>query len=257
MFTNMLEKILAVSQKLCDIWFARIPRKLKNSFSSKMVAHRGAHNNGNLENTLPAFKSCLEAGVWAIELDVRWTLDGEPVVHHDEHCGRIFQRPDIVIAEVLFKNLRQQLPQIPLLAEVVKEVTPQVHLMIELKSFLNSHQETKLNEILKFLKPIENFHLLSLKSEHLTSLKNFDRKCFVGVSEFNDAKYFKLCCDQQWGGYATHYLLLSSSQIDTLHQQGLRAGVGYISSKNSWIRETNRQVDWLFSNHALRLQKMI
>ncbi len=47
-----------------------------------VFAHRGAHSNER-ENTLGAFRAALEMGVDGVELDVRRTIDGALVVHHD------------------------------------------------------------------------------------------------------------------------------------------------------------------------------
>jgi glycerophosphoryl diester phosphodiesterase len=47
-----------------------------------VVAHRGASST-NPENTLPAFEEAARAGADVVELDVRLTRDGVPVVLHD------------------------------------------------------------------------------------------------------------------------------------------------------------------------------
>ncbi|HEY1378283.1 MAG TPA: glycerophosphodiester phosphodiesterase family protein, partial [Gemmataceae bacterium] len=44
--------------------------------------HRGARGL-RPENTLPSFEAALDAGVAAIETDVRLTADGVPVLLHD------------------------------------------------------------------------------------------------------------------------------------------------------------------------------
>ncbi len=52
-----------------------------------VIAHRGAKSDYP-ENTMPAFKGALEAGADMIELDVRLSKDGIPVVIHDRKVGR-------------------------------------------------------------------------------------------------------------------------------------------------------------------------
>lgn len=52
-----------------------------------IIAHRGAKSDYP-ENTMPAFKGALEAGADMIELDVRLSKDGIPVVIHDKKVGR-------------------------------------------------------------------------------------------------------------------------------------------------------------------------
>jgi glycerophosphoryl diester phosphodiesterase len=51
-----------------------------------VVAHRGAHLE-HRENTLDAFRAAVALGVDGVELDVRRTLDGVLVVHHDPSIG--------------------------------------------------------------------------------------------------------------------------------------------------------------------------
>ncbi len=52
-----------------------------------IIAHRGASARAP-ENTLPAFELALEDGADALELDVRLTSDGVPVVIHDPTLDR-------------------------------------------------------------------------------------------------------------------------------------------------------------------------
>jgi len=114
-----------------------------------IVAHRGASAHAP-ENTLPAFRLAERAGADAIELDVRMTADGVPVVLHDptllRTTGRSFQ-----VARETFARLREldagsrftrdagrTFPwrgrgiQLPSLEEVVTAM-PRMPLLIEVK----------------------------------------------------------------------------------------------------------------------------
>lgn len=51
------------------------------------VAHRGDSDRAP-ENTLPAYRKALRAGVWRLEVDVRFTADGTPVLMHDPTVDR-------------------------------------------------------------------------------------------------------------------------------------------------------------------------
>lgn len=55
------------------------------------IAHRGASGRAP-ENTLAAFKSAIEIGVDAVELDLHGTADGEIVVIHDATLDRTTDR---------------------------------------------------------------------------------------------------------------------------------------------------------------------
>ena len=56
----------------------------------KLWAHRGTHGPGlPLENTLPAFEQAVADQADGIELDVHLSVDGVPVVFHDETLDRL------------------------------------------------------------------------------------------------------------------------------------------------------------------------
>lgn len=54
--------------------------------SVELIAHRGAPREAP-ENTLPSFRRALDHGAAGIELDVHFSADGVPIVHHDAVLG--------------------------------------------------------------------------------------------------------------------------------------------------------------------------
>jgi glycerophosphoryl diester phosphodiesterase len=54
-----------------------------------VIAHRGIHDTGAVENTLEAFRLAVAAGADMIELDVRRTAAGELVILHDHKLGQV------------------------------------------------------------------------------------------------------------------------------------------------------------------------
>ena len=65
-----------------------------------VIAHRGSSSEAP-ENTLPAFEAAVGRGADAIELDVRLSADGAPVVIHDATLDRITDRTGQVAALTL------------------------------------------------------------------------------------------------------------------------------------------------------------
>ncbi|MER5290489.1 glycerophosphodiester phosphodiesterase [Streptomyces pharetrae] len=61
------------------------------------VAHRGAPYHAR-ENTLPSLRAALELGADAVEIDVRLTRDGVPVLLHDETLKRLWELDKPVLA---------------------------------------------------------------------------------------------------------------------------------------------------------------
>ena len=68
-----------------------------------VTAHRG--NSGEYpENTIPAFRSAIEAGADWIELDIFRTRDGKLVVIHDRTTGRVGDR-NLVVPDSTYEEL--------------------------------------------------------------------------------------------------------------------------------------------------------
>ncbi len=65
-----------------------------------VIAHRGSSAEAP-ENTLPAFEAAVRRGADAIELDVRLTGDGAPVVIHDATLDRTADRSGAVRSQTL------------------------------------------------------------------------------------------------------------------------------------------------------------
>jgi glycerophosphoryl diester phosphodiesterase len=91
------------------------------------IAHRGdpvAHR----ENTLDAFRAAVAAGADMIELDVRRTSDGVPVVVHDPTLERLWGMTRR-ITDLAADDVRAL--GIPDLAQALAEIPPTVQLMVD------------------------------------------------------------------------------------------------------------------------------
>ena len=66
----------------------------------KIIGHRGAAGIA-LENSAESIEAALALDVTAIEIDVRRTKDGQLVVIHDKHTGRIANKKRIVAQSTL------------------------------------------------------------------------------------------------------------------------------------------------------------
>ncbi|GHC50061.1 glycerophosphodiester phosphodiesterase [Streptomyces cinnamoneus] len=85
------------------------------------VAHRGdpyVHR----ENTLPSIRSALWAGAGAVEIDVRLTADGVPVLLHDATLGRLWGR-EVALSALTAEQVRSLTHgRVPTLQEALAEV---------------------------------------------------------------------------------------------------------------------------------------
>ena len=100
----LLETIQALAQRtadlICDLrrhpTDSKIPRP-------KIIAHRGAWDRQNIENTMQAFERARTLGAWGIELDIHFTKDNVAVVHHDPDLTRCHRHPG-VLRDMSFKR---------------------------------------------------------------------------------------------------------------------------------------------------------
>lgn len=108
------------------------------------IAHRGLHSPGTRaeENTIAAVQAALDAG-FAVEIDVRATVDGIIIVFHDDTLDRMTDGTGPV-AKLGFSQVQnynvgnsgQPPPSLPDVMEIINEKRP---LFIEIKSSKNTN----------------------------------------------------------------------------------------------------------------------
>ena len=255
-FQNGLEGIL---DGFYALWPQPFPGRERLK-SCKIVSHRGEYDNRSVfENTLPAFAAARASGVWGIEFDIRWTKDLRPVVIHDADLKRVFGI-DLGIAGIKLEALRSACPQVPSLAEVIQKFGQKLHLMVELKKE-NYPDPVRQNQILKqclaALQPRVDYHLISLTPAMFDLITFVPPSTFVPIAQWNLKRFSDLALAKKMAGLAGHYFLLSNALLAKHRANGQQVGTGYPGSKNCLFREINRGVEWIFSNKAAALQKMI
>ena len=95
--------------------------------SALAIAHRG-DPFAERENTLPAFAAAVAAGAEMIELDVRCTSDGVPVVVHDATLDRLWEVAKRVV-DLRADEVRAL--GIPDLAEALAAIPEDVQVMVD------------------------------------------------------------------------------------------------------------------------------
>lgn len=226
---------------------------------TRVVSHRGEHDNHRIfENTFAAFDQALAAGVWGLELDLRWTADGEPVVLHDADCRRLWGWPRAV-AELNLCHLQANLPGIPSLAAFVERYAGRAHLMIELKP-AGQTRPARIAQVLQCLlsrlTPVKDYHFLSLQPALFKWLTEWDPAVCLPVAGFNLPYLSRLARRHEWGGVTGHYLLMSERRLRQHQLLGQAVGTGFIASEANLYREINRGVDWIFTNRARHIQNI-
>ena len=252
--------LLDIAMAVVDSIMAIIPRQAPERAAlerCKIIAHRGEHDNKRvMENTIRAFEQAQAAGIWGIECDIRWTSDLVPVICHDPSPERVFG-PSTPLRELSFGELRDTVPLIPSLEEVIREFGGNTHLMLEIKEEYWPHparQCAVLNELLSQLQPTVDYHFLALDPALFARLDFAPAQSFLPVAEINVGRLSSAALAGGYAGMAGHYLLLNR-RLKKLHEtQGQRLGTGFPRSRNCLFRELNRGVEWIFSNDAVALQ---
>jgi len=248
---------------LTDFIFASIPRKTpsQDAFSKcKIVSHRGEHDNVSVrENTIEAFRIASDAGAWGLETDIRWTKDLVPMVAHDRDTARVFGK-NIMIADIGFSELREELPSIPTLKEFVDEFGGRNHLMIEIKEEIFPDLEAQkqtLKNILNNLVPGTDFHLLALDVALFERFSIVPNSACLPVAQFNFKELSQIALSENYAGISGHFLVLNDRMRKQHEVKGQLYGVGFPASRNVFYRELNRGVEYVFTNDAVKLLKMI
>ena len=249
--------------KICDLIFELVPYQtppFEILEKCKIVSHRGQHDNKIVvENTIASFDKVLETDeIWGIEFDFRWTKDLCPVVIHDPDLQRLYGINRLV-SETPLNELKQLCPQVPTLEEVLIRYGKKLHLMIEVKEEVYPDPEKQvliLKNLFSVLEPVKDFHLISLKPQMLEKFNFLKNTAKILVAEFNVNELSKIALENDYAGFAGHYILIGKKVIREHQKSGQNIGVGYPRSKNSLFRELNRRVEWIFSNDAIGLNRI-
>jgi len=216
-------------------------------------------NKTVFENTLEALEGVKQAGIWGVEIDLRWTKDLVPVVIHDKTLERLFDSP-VRVSEQNFSVIRNSFPMIPSLEEVVDKYGKDLHLMLEIKKEHYpdpAYQNRVLTDIFRDLRPMENFHLISLNPEMFDLISFVSPEVCLPISTTNLKAYSRLALTRGYGGINGHYLLVGNGMLFRHQRKNQKVGTGFVESINCLFRELNRGVDWVYSNDAVQLQAQV
>lgn len=119
---------------------------MKTKFNKLKIAHRGLWNLKCPENSMGAFRRCINAGI-PIELDVHIIKDDTLIVFHDDNlkrmCGSNKKVKDLNRDTIVNYRLEYTDYRIPTLKEVLDEVDGKVLLDIEIKTDVASFKICK------------------------------------------------------------------------------------------------------------------
>lgn len=134
------------------------------------------------ENTLRSFALALQQGADVLETDLRFTRDGEIVLHHDRTLDRTTDGhgavQDHTLAEI--KRLRTRKPDgtlvaeaVPTLAELIEQTGGRIPLLLELKDprFIDPAYAGRLVRVLEATDMVARSALISFQALHVKGVQ--------------------------------------------------------------------------------------
>ena len=144
------------------------------------LIHRGLAKKNFKENTIKSFKYSFKKK-YGIETDLHSTKDNELVCFHDFNLRRKFKLnkkiKDINYSELkrISKNYKAE---IPLLKELIKISKNRFPLLLEIKPLF---KKKTLMELIKLVKKIKKYGIISFKEKNLTNLYKMNKKLPLGL----------------------------------------------------------------------------
>lgn len=245
---------------IAEAVLAMLPRAMPDKAAlqrTRLVAHRGQRDGRRVqENTFAAFDPVVDAGVAAIEFDIRFTRDNEPVVVHDADLQRVFGHGDR-IADLTWQALRRRVPAIPHLEALLARYADRAHLLLELKTRGTQAAEQRLATLLGPLRPVIDYHVLSLRTALFATLPELPAEARVPVAKMNTGAMLDWTLSHPSAGLAGAQFFMRTDHIQQLKAQRAFIGSGFVQRRGTLWREIGRGVEWIFSNDPVPLQRAL
>lgn len=221
----------------------------------RTIAHRGAwaepEAGGPVENTLEAVQDAIAAGADMVEIDVRLTADGAPMLLHDDTLQRIWGRSEPL--EQLTRAQVRKLPsvagqRIPDLAEVVELADGAgAQLMIDLPQEAAgpvAHDAVRQRGALDG----------ALFAGQTRALRAHSRTARIALSWYQlEEPGDELLAERHPEFFNPHYRLLHADLADRMHTRGIRVSVWTVDHPRDMAAAYAQGADAITSNRIADL----
>lgn len=237
-----------------------------------VTAHRG--NSGEEpENTLRAFRSALDLGVDWLELDIFQTADGQIVVTHDAHTGRIGDKK-LAVAESTYEQLKkvdvatdfrrrhgktiQECPpaRMPLLEEVLEMVQAQRHTRLSIQPKVDCVAEAI--AVIRRMKaePWAGFN--DGKLETMAEVKRLAPEIPVfwdrGMSNIEED--LKVAKHHGFEAIILHHAAVTPEKVVKIQEAGLEVGAWTVNDEATMRRMLEMGIEQIYTDHPRRLLEL-
>ncbi len=213
-----------------------------------VVAHRGA-SGYEPENTIRAIRRAIEMGVDAVEVDVRLTKDGYPILMHDETVDRTTNGTGKV-SEMTLTELRKldagKGEKVPLLEEALNEVKDKAVLFIEIKVPEASIPSLKLVEEKNM---IDQVLFVSFNPNSLKKIKEENPFAHTGLIYAKPGDHILLAKRIECEVVLPHYRLATEKAIALAHKLKMLVVAWTIDDIKTAKLLKKRGVDGIGSNY--------
>ena len=149
--------------------------------------HRGLAKKNFKENTIPAFKYSFKKK-YGVETDLHATKDNRLVCFHYYDLNGKFNK-NKKIKDINYSYLKKisnkKKAEVPLLNDLIKMSRNKYPLLLEIKPILSKNN---LLGLIKLLKKIKKYGIISFKEKNLLNLYQLNKKLPLGLSFFSTAK---------------------------------------------------------------------
>ncbi len=220
-----------------------------------VFAHRGA-NNFAPENSLSAFQKAIELGCEGIELDARFTADGDVVVFHDRHTFRMTGHRGSIqrMSTAQIRNLHlfgsTSTPEkIPLLQEVLEIAGRGMFINIDVKkeSLAKNGFEEKILAILKEFGFRENIIISSFNPFVLKKITFLQPDLHLGYI-FRNRSSLLMLNGQPIKSLHARYRLLSAQYMTSLRERGGQVYGWTVDDEPAMLDLIMKEVDGIITN---------
>ncbi len=218
------------------------------------IAHRGA-SGYKPGNTLSAFKHALKLKADMLELDVRVSKDGVPVVIHNKKVDKITDGTgkvsNLTLAQLKKLSVEEE-ETIPTLQEVLEFVHGRIQINIDLKedravvptlqlidTYVKKHVFSYNDFLISAFRPTILFKVRGLNKTIHTAF-NFVAfpELFIGLSLWMGLSYIK-----------PHRRLLKSKLIKKAHKHNLKVLAWTVNSKQQLVKMERLHVDGIITDY--------
>jgi len=274
--------LLAPQQKRCLlVWFlfvcailADLPHSAARAESNIIrspiiIAHRGGRNWAP-ENTMAAFKKCIEVGCDGLEFDVQRCKTGELVVIHDEILDRTTSGTGLV-GEKTYDEIRSldagkwfsitfSHETVPTLKEVLDLVDGKLILNVEIKNapiFYPGIEDDLIAQLDQYRHPdkvvISSFDHDLLHRIHLKAPKYKLALLMVGIP-YELGSYAEKVGAKAWNPNIAE---LREDSVKSAHKEGLDVNVWTLNEPKEWKRAADIGVDGIITDDPLGLMEYL